>query len=189
MTDTRVQFFDEPHVMQPGSVAEYLRDFASHLAAQGYQSLSISNYLWPALHFGGWIDANRISLAAVTNETLKGFRDHDCRCPGHRKIKHVSPPYIARTRYFIEYLRGQNVIKTESVPSEPHPACILEFSDWLLQHRGSAAGCEQEQLPAISRLRLRCSSSISWRIRIPPTFTSLSTCLRMIPSCAKIAAP
>ena len=51
MTDNRVQFFDEPHVMQPGSVAEYLRDFASHLAAQGYQSLSISNYLWPALHF------------------------------------------------------------------------------------------------------------------------------------------
>ena len=39
MTDNRVQFFDEPHVMQPGSVAEYLRDFASHLAAQGYQSL------------------------------------------------------------------------------------------------------------------------------------------------------
>jgi len=139
MTDNRVQFFDEPHVMQPGSVAEYLRDFASHLAAQGYQSLSISNYLWPALHFGGWIDANRIPLAAVTNETLIGFRDHDCRCPGHRKIKHVSRPYIARTRYFIEYLRGRNVIKTESVPSEPLPACIVEFSDWLLQHRGSAA--------------------------------------------------
>src|SRR5262249_6775549 len=39
MTVTPVQFFDEPHVMQPGSVAEYLRDFASHLAAQGYQSL------------------------------------------------------------------------------------------------------------------------------------------------------
>jgi hypothetical protein len=44
MTDTRVQFLEEPHVMQPGSVAEYLRDFVSHLAAQGYQSLSISNY-------------------------------------------------------------------------------------------------------------------------------------------------
>ena len=58
MTVTRIQFFDEPHVMQPGSVAEYLRDFASHLAAQGYQSLSISNYLWPALYFGEWIDAN-----------------------------------------------------------------------------------------------------------------------------------
>jgi hypothetical protein len=53
MTDTRVQFFDEPHVMQPGSVARYLRDFAWHLAAQGYQPLSISNYLWSALHFGG----------------------------------------------------------------------------------------------------------------------------------------
>ena len=30
MTVTRVQFFDEPHVMQPGSVAEYLRDFGGH---------------------------------------------------------------------------------------------------------------------------------------------------------------
>ena len=139
MTDTRVQFFDEPHVMQPGSVAEYLRDFASHLAAQGYQSLSISNYLSPALHFGVWIDANRIPLAAVTNETLRGFLDHYCRCPGHRKTKHVSRPYIARTKYFIEYLRGQKVIKTESVPSEMLPACIVEFSDWLVQHRGSAA--------------------------------------------------
>lgn len=139
MTVTRVQFFDEPHVMQPGSVTQYLRDFASHLAAQGYQSLSISNYLWPALHFGGWIDANPIPLAAVTNETLIGFRDHYCRCPGHRKLKHVSRPYVARTRYFIEYLRGRNVIKTESVPSEPLPAGIVEFSDWLLQHRGSAA--------------------------------------------------
>ena len=77
MTDTRVQFFDEPHVMQPGSVAECLRDFASHLATQGYQSLSISNYLWPAWHFGGWIDASRIPLGAVTNETLTGFREHD----------------------------------------------------------------------------------------------------------------
>ena len=73
MTDTGVQFFDEPHVMQPGSVAEYLRDFAAHLTGQGYRSLRISNYLWPALHFGGWIDANQIPLAAVTNETSQVF--------------------------------------------------------------------------------------------------------------------
>src|SRR5947207_740295 len=39
------------HVRQPASVAESTRDFPAHLAAQGYQSLSISNYLWPALHF------------------------------------------------------------------------------------------------------------------------------------------
>jgi hypothetical protein len=127
MTDTRVQFFDAPHVMQPGSVAEYLRDFASDLAAQGYQSLSISNYLWPALHFGAWIDANRIPLTAFTNETLIGFRDHYCRCPGRRKIKRVSRPYAARTRYFIEYLRGRNLIKTESLPLEPIPSCIVDF--------------------------------------------------------------
>jgi hypothetical protein len=50
MTDTRVQFFDGPHVMQPGSVADYLRDFALHLAAQGYRSLSISNYLGLTKH-------------------------------------------------------------------------------------------------------------------------------------------
>jgi hypothetical protein len=25
-----------------------------------------------------------------------------------------------------------------SVPSEPSPACIVDFGDWLLQHRGSA---------------------------------------------------
>ncbi len=139
MTDTRIQFFDEPHVMQPGVVADYLGDFAAHLGGQGYQSLSISNYLWPAAHFGGWIDANGLSLDRVTDETLAAFRDHYCQCPGKRKFKHVSRPYIARTLYFIEYLRGRSVIKTEPVPSEPLPGCIAEFSDWLLQHRGSAA--------------------------------------------------
>ena len=139
MTDTRIQFFDSPHVMQPGVVADYLGDFAAHLGGQGYQSLSISNYLWPAAHFGGWIDANGLSLDRVTDETLAAFRDHYCQCPGKRKFKHVSRPYIARTLYFIEYLRGRSVIKTEPVPSEPLPGCIAEFSDWLLQHRGSAA--------------------------------------------------
>src|SRR2546426_2026876 len=139
MTDTRIQFFDEPHVMQPGVVADYLGDFAAHLGGQGYQSLSISNYLWPAAHFGGWVDANGLSLDRVTDETLAAFRDHYCQCPGKRKFKHVSRPYIARTLYFIEYLRGRSVIKTEPVPSEPLPGCIAEFSDWLLQHRGSAA--------------------------------------------------
>jgi len=53
MTNTSVHFFDEPHVMQPGSVAESLSGFAAHLTAQGYQSLSVSNYLWSALHFRG----------------------------------------------------------------------------------------------------------------------------------------
>ena len=139
MTNTSVHFFDEPHVMQPGSVAEYLSGFAAHLTAQGYQSLSVSNYLWPALHFGGWIDSNRIPLAAVTNETLTVFQNHYCRCPGHRKRKHVSAPYIAKTRCFLEYLRTRRVIKSESVPLESFPACLLDFSEWLLQHRGSAA--------------------------------------------------
>jgi len=139
MTNTSVHFFDEPHVMQPGSVAEYLSGFAAHLTAQGYQSLSVSNYLWPALHFGGWIDSNRIPLAAVTNETLTVFQNHYCRCPGHRKRKHVSAPYIAKTRCFLEYLRTREVIKSESVPLESFPACLVDFSEWLLQHRGSAA--------------------------------------------------
>src|SRR5262245_65697527 len=111
MTVTRVQFFDEPHVMLAGSVAEYLRGFAAHLGGQGYQSLSISNYLWPALHFGGWIDTKRIPLAAVTNETLIPFGDHYCRCPGRRKLKQVSRPYLARIRQLLEYLRRRSVIK------------------------------------------------------------------------------
>ncbi len=55
MTDTRVQFFDDPHVMQPGSVREYLPDFAAHLAAQGYQSLSISNLPLARFSFR-WMD-------------------------------------------------------------------------------------------------------------------------------------
>jgi hypothetical protein len=139
MTDTRIQFFDEPHVMQPGAVADYLRDFAAHLVGQGYQSLSISNYLWPALHFGGWTDSNRIPLAAVKNETLIAFRDHYCRCPGHRKLKHVSRQYVARIPYFVEYLRGRNVIKAEFARSQSLPVSVVDFCDWLLQHRGSAA--------------------------------------------------
>jgi integrase/recombinase XerD len=138
--------------MQPGSVAEYLSDFAAHLTAQGYRSLSVSNYLWPALHFGEWIDANRIALTDVTNETLTGFRDHYCECPGHRKLKHVSQPYIARTRYFLEYLRGRNVINAESAPAETLPGCIVDFSDWLLQHRGSAPATIKQYQRTLRRI-------------------------------------
>src|SRR5207247_10681984 len=75
MTDTRIQFFDSPHVMQPGVVADYLGDFAAHLGGQGYQSLSISNYLWPAAHFGGWIDATVLSAACFTADKFAALWD------------------------------------------------------------------------------------------------------------------
>ena len=97
MRDNRVQFFDEPHVMQPGSVAGYLRDFASHLAAQGYQSLSISNCLWPALHFG---DIRKVALWLGHASALS--TEIDVRADPSEKLEAlvtITPPTLRRGRF------------------------------------------------------------------------------------------
>lgn len=100
-----------PHDMNPGSAAPYLEGFGAQMAAVGYTWLTIDGYLNSAIHFGGWVQANRLDFADINEKTIQAFGAHRCRCPGHRTQKHVSRSYVARVERFAEYLRQRGVIR------------------------------------------------------------------------------
>jgi integrase/recombinase XerD len=132
------EFLARPHDMNPGCAAPYLEGFGAQMAANGYTWLTISGYLSSAIHFGGWVEANRLDFADINEEIIQAFGAHRCRCPGHRIQKHVSRNYVARVRRFAEYLRQQGVIRAITNSPNEILSPLIPFCDWLLRHRGLA---------------------------------------------------
>ena len=125
------------HFLTPGCLGPYLDKFAAWLTSTGYAPLSVSSYLQSVAHFGTWMQYKRITLGDIDAEVVAAFGDHQCECPGGRRRKRLSRRYVARVWRFVHYLNQQGLIdvpqeKTKDVP----PASVVEFSDWMLRHRG-----------------------------------------------------
>ena len=54
-----------PHDMNLGDAARYVEGFAADMACVGYSPLTIGGYLDSVIHFGGWLQAQGLSLAAI----------------------------------------------------------------------------------------------------------------------------
>lgn len=125
------------HFLTPGCLEPYLNKFADWLASTGYATLTVSGYLQSVAHFGTWMQYKRISIDDIDAQVVAAFGGHQCECPGGRRHKRLSRRYVARVSRFVHYLNQQGFIdvpqeKTQEVP----PASVVEFSDWMLRHRG-----------------------------------------------------
>jgi integrase/recombinase XerD len=60
-------------------------------------------------------------------------------CPGGRRETHVSGKYVRRVRRFIEFLCERGIVQREATSTVSVPVLdrrVVQFQDWLRQHRG-----------------------------------------------------
>ena len=125
------------HSMDAGEFASAVVEFTSHLTQQGHSALTVTGYDTSARHFAQWLTQSKIAIAVVDDMIIDRFRRHRCRCPGNRRAKGVSEKYVTRVRRFVEFLGERGLVqrKAKIIP----PAVdrrVIEFQDWLRQHRG-----------------------------------------------------
>jgi hypothetical protein len=131
------QLLARPHSMHHGDAYPYLEGFAAEMASVGYAPLTIGGYLDSAIHFGGWLEAQGLSLVDIDEKIVKAFGVHRCQCPGHRGHQGVSRSYNARVQRFVQYLGQQGVVGTAvdsaaeaPSPSSPSASGFCSIGDW-----------------------------------------------------------
>ena len=124
------QLLARPHDMSVGE------GFVTEMAAVGFAELTIAGYMNSAIHFGGWLEAQGVSLSGIDENTVKAFGAHCCQCPGHRSRKRLSRHYLARVERFAGYLAKRGVTQPVANTVPETPTSLIAFRQWVLQHRG-----------------------------------------------------
>jgi site-specific recombinase XerD len=123
--------------MVAGDLAPLVTEFARHLTVLGHASLTVSGYDAAARHIAQWLTLAKIAVADIDDGVIDRFARHRCRCPGIRREKGVSEKYVRRARRFVEFLGERGIIQRKSkLPLPTLDGRVVEFQDWLRQHRG-----------------------------------------------------
>ncbi|RXH25480.1 tyrosine-type recombinase/integrase [Bradyrhizobium zhanjiangense] len=123
--------------MDAGDLAPLVTEFTRHLTVLGHKSLTVSGYDAAARHLAQWLTLAKIAVADIDDGVADRFARHRCRCPGIRRERSVSAKYVRRVRRFIEFLGERGIVQRKPKPALPTPhRRVVEFQDWLRQHRG-----------------------------------------------------
>src|SRR5262249_16597603 len=131
---------NKPQTMDAGDLAPLVAEFNSQLAALGHSHLTVSGYDDCARHFGQWLMLTKTGIAEVDEAAVNRFARHRCRCPGNRQSKQVSEKYMRRVRRFVLFLAERGIIQRPTAKTADAPdQRVVEFQEWLRQHRGICA--------------------------------------------------
>jgi integrase/recombinase XerD len=123
--------------MNAGVLAPQVAEFMRHLSALGHSRLTVSGYEAAARHIAQWLVLNKVVVVEIDDAVIDRFARHRCCCPGIRRVKGVSAKYVRRARRFVEFLGEHGIVrrkpKSTSPAFDPH---VIEFQEWLRQHRG-----------------------------------------------------
>jgi site-specific recombinase XerD len=123
--------------MNAGALAPEVAAFTHRLSELGHSSLTVSGYEASARHIAQWLALTRVTVVEIDDAVIDRFARHHCRCPGIRRVKGVSEKYVKRARRFVEFLGERGIVqrkpKSTSPTFDPH---VIEFQEWLRQHRG-----------------------------------------------------
>lgn len=98
----------------------------------------MSGYDAAARHLAQWLTLAKIAVADIDDGLADRFARHRCRCPGIRREKGVSEKYVRRVRRFVEFLGERGIVQRKSKLALPKlDRRVVEFQDWLRQHRGA----------------------------------------------------
>jgi len=123
--------------MDAGVLSGQAQAFTDGLARLGHTTLTVQNYMDSARHFADWLHRSGLALSDVNDHVVQRFADHRCRCPGCRRLDHVSKKYVQRVKWFLRFLEERGLVRAFT---RPPPMIVngrvLHFQDWLRQHRG-----------------------------------------------------
>ena len=126
-----------PH-MDAKALAPMVQKFTSDLVGLGHPRSTIGAFSDAARHFADWICRSGIAPCDVSAGTIEQFAQHQCLCPGGRRLHRVSKNYVSRVRRFVYFLAENGVIPTSAPPAagpSMQPRAV-EFLEWLRHHRG-----------------------------------------------------
>ena len=116
-----------------GPLVAWLNGFAETLGNQGYVSGSISERVRLAADFSRWLGQEGIDPGSIgPDHPARYLRDraqHQAAKPGDRSA----------LRHFLDYLRVEQAIPAETVPTGPETEiqrCLREYGDYLRGERG-----------------------------------------------------
>lgn len=128
---------NRPLCMDAGDLAPHVVEFTRQLLELGHTGLTVAGYDAAARHFAQWLALSRIAVADTDNAVIDRFARHRCRCPGARRETRVSETYVRRARRFVGFLGERGIVRPQAkVTSPPFDRRVVEFQDWLRQHRG-----------------------------------------------------
>ncbi len=131
---------NNPHTMDAGDLAPQVAKFGNQLVALGHSHLTVSAYDDCARHFCQWLALTKTGIAEVDEAAVNRFAQHRCRCPGNRQSKQVSEKYVRRVRRFVVFLAERGIVERPAAKTADAPdRRVVEFQEWLRQHRGICA--------------------------------------------------
>lgn len=141
--------------LDPGPFLPFVDRFTDYLASLGHTTLTVGSYGDAARHFAVWLQQSGIAVANVDVRTCAGFADHQCRCPGVRRIDRVSARYARRASRFVRFLSECGVVNSLALP-DPAPVeqRVALFQVWLRQHRGITERTIDRHSRMIARLQV-----------------------------------
>jgi integrase/recombinase XerD len=148
--------------MDAGDIGPLVVALANHLSALGHTRLTVTGYEASARHFAHWLMRSRIEVGDVDDDVIQRFARHRCRCPGTRLQHRLSAKYVNRTRRFVEFLAERGIVRRKATSTAAAiDRRVIEFQDWLRQHRGI---CEKT-IDRHGRMVMRLLPALGSRLR------------------------
>jgi len=123
--------------MNAADLAPLVKELTHQLSDLGYTRLTVRDYARVSRHFVQWLRLSKLAVGDTDDAVAERFARHRCRCFGTRRTTSVSAGHMGQVRRFLEFLGKRKIVRRE--PKVPPPAFdrrVLEFQDWLRQHRG-----------------------------------------------------
>ena len=137
MTKLKEKRYCGQRCMDAGNLSPLVAEFTRHLSELGYTALTVAGYDAAARHVAQWQTLTRAAIADIDDAVIDRFARHRCRCPGIRHEKHVSDKYVRRVRRFVEFLGERGIVQRKATSTVlVFDRRVVEFQDWLRQHRG-----------------------------------------------------
>jgi len=122
-------------VSSPGFV-ELVVGYQEKLVRTGYNQHVTRLHLRSIVHFGVWLELERIDPETISEQAVAAFERHRsrCQCPGTSRDRgrHV----VSCVRAFVRHVSEQRSGATAGAPPEPLPL-VCEFLQWMRVHRGA----------------------------------------------------
>ncbi len=133
------QFFDRHSKIRslrdrPGGSS--LEGFARELYQNGYSRITIRRHIRAGEQFLNWIVQIGKPISSLSEKIIKRYDQHLEQClsfsNGHKL------QLLNGARLFLKYLRDAGIITTSIIDSSVQdPILLIEFCEWMRQHRGT----------------------------------------------------
>jgi integrase/recombinase XerD len=123
--------------MNAVDLAPLVKDLIHQLSDLGHTRLTVRDYARASRHFIQWLRLSKLAVGDIDDTVAERFARHRCRCFGTRRTTSVSAGHMGQVRRFLEFLGERKIVRRESKVAPPaFDRRVLEFQDWLRQHRG-----------------------------------------------------